>query len=240
MRSCRFSAADIEQNYGTPDSWTTFVRQRECEMAFSLESISGRQFRAGLELGGGNGLQSEIIVRHCDRLICTDIVPNSYEHLGVSLLCRKHDRISFELCNAENLEKFSDKQFDLVYSSNVLEHVENLPNALAEIRRVLSDDGLTVHLMPTRHWKVATAVFDLQLRGTHPIHGVSKSHLQEFVRFGRSWWARTFRNHGFEIIETAKMPFYPGARTKRTKLAIRLGNLIGLTTCHLFILRKSK
>ena len=61
-------------------------------MIFSVPSVAGRRFRAGLELGAGNGLQSAVIVDHCDHLICTDLVSDSYAEVGKSLLERHHEQ----------------------------------------------------------------------------------------------------------------------------------------------------
>jgi len=44
---------------------------------------------------------------------------------------------------------FSDKQFDVVFSSHVLEHVEDKNQSLSEMKRVLKDDGLLIIGMPT-------------------------------------------------------------------------------------------
>jgi SAM-dependent methyltransferase len=47
---------------------------------------------------------------------------------------------------------------DVVFSSNVLEHVEEIDAFLAETRRVMKDDGLAIHILPTgtcRAWSIA-------------------------------------------------------------------------------------
>ena len=238
MITFRFRAEDIRHYYPDFAAWHTFVRTQEANMIFSVPSVAGRRFRAGLELGAGNGLQSAVIIDHCDDLICTDLVSDSYAEVGKSLLERHHERISFQKCNAEDLSNFADGQFDLVYSSNVLEHISNLSTALQEIRRVLSNDGLALHAMPSRHWKIFNTVFFLVGRRWPPVHGVSVSHLQEFIRFGKNWWADTFRRHGFEILEIARMPFYIGVR--KGQRTVVLGNRLGLTSSHMFVIQKAK
>ena len=45
---------------------------------------------------------------------------------------------------------FDDGQFDIVMSSEVLEHVMNYPDFIAENRRVLSAKGLAMHIFPGR------------------------------------------------------------------------------------------
>jgi len=51
-----------------------------------------------------------------------------------------------------------DSSVDIVYSSNVLEHVENLPAIFSEFRRVLKPGGYCVHLMPSVVWRFWTFV----------------------------------------------------------------------------------
>ncbi|MCY2930823.1 MAG: hypothetical protein NTV86_15265, partial [Planctomycetota bacterium] len=50
-------------------------------------------------------------------------------------------------------EEFPENHFDLVFSSSLLEHLNDCPRALAG---VLKDDGLAVHYLPNRLWKVVT------------------------------------------------------------------------------------
>jgi SAM-dependent methyltransferase len=53
---------------------------------------------------------------------------------------------------------FADGSFDIVFSSNVLEHVPDLAQMHAELRRVLKPGGYCVHLMPTGAWRFWTSV----------------------------------------------------------------------------------
>lgn len=48
---------------------------------------------------------------------------------------------------------FPDGSFDVVFSSNALEHVCNLVGLHAEIRRVLKPDGIAIHVLPTHAWR---------------------------------------------------------------------------------------
>jgi 2-polyprenyl-3-methyl-5-hydroxy-6-metoxy-1,4-benzoquinol methylase len=51
---------------------------------------------------------------------------------------------------------FEDKKFDVVFSSNVLEHIPHVKEFQKEIERVLKDDGIAIHLMPTETWRFWT------------------------------------------------------------------------------------
>src|SRR5262249_24381887 len=46
-----------------------------------------------------------------------------------------------------------DASADVVFSSNVLEHVRDLPALLEETRRVIKPRGLAIHTLPTPSWR---------------------------------------------------------------------------------------
>lgn len=54
---------------------------------------------------------------------------------------------------------FADASFDVVFSVTVFEHVMDYDTALAEIRRVLKPDGVSVHLFPPPWKPIETHVF---------------------------------------------------------------------------------
>jgi hypothetical protein len=80
IRKFSFNSMEIDTHTSSQKEWYVFVRQREVEMAFSL--FSRITFTLALELGAGNGFQSETIAKHCKRLICTEIDEKSYSWLG--------------------------------------------------------------------------------------------------------------------------------------------------------------
>lgn len=49
-------------------------------------------------------------------------------------------------------------RFDVVFSSNVLEHVPDLKQMHAEIRRVLKPSGICIHVLPTHAWRFWTTL----------------------------------------------------------------------------------
>lgn len=49
---------------------------------------------------------------------------------------------------------FADAEFDVVFSSNVLEHVPELNYLHREIRRVLRPGGYAIHVVPTHFWRL--------------------------------------------------------------------------------------
>ena len=53
---------------------------------------------------------------------------------------------------------FPDSSFDLVFSSNVMEHIAHQQQINDEITRVLRPGGHAIHIMPTRSWRIITSI----------------------------------------------------------------------------------
>jgi SAM-dependent methyltransferase len=53
---------------------------------------------------------------------------------------------------------FPDQSFDVVFSSNVLEHIPHVESFQAEIQRILRPGGIAVHLVPSASWRVWTSL----------------------------------------------------------------------------------
>ena len=51
-----------------------------------------------------------------------------------------------------------DASFDIVFSSNVLEHIRTLDLTLSELRRVLRPGGIAIHILPSASWRLWTSL----------------------------------------------------------------------------------
>lgn len=101
-----------------------------------------------LELGGGSGFQAGVIAGWgCDvsALDVRERPAPPREYFPV----QEYDGRSVP---------FDSGTFDVVFSSNVLEHIRDLAGSLAELRRVLKHDGKCVHILPTPAWRGWTSV----------------------------------------------------------------------------------
>lgn len=101
-----------------------------------------------LEIGGGTGYQAKRLTE--DGFIVDSIdIPNSNYAGQLEFPVQPYD--------GRNIP-FPDDSFDVIFSSNVLEHVLDLPYLQAEMKRVLKPGGYCVHLMPTGTWRLWTNV----------------------------------------------------------------------------------
>ena len=237
LRTFFFTPGQISENAGSGSAWHSFVRRREFEIVMSLLPPATR-FSSALELGAGDGGQSEVIAPHCEHLTCTELLENN-EAVG-RFRARNLSNVTYELCDARDLSKFPDRSFDFIFSSNMLEHVEGVQRCLVECRRVLRSGGLMVHTMPSRDWKLWNTVVSLAIkRQRPPIHGTSASHVAEFLDFGVSRWRGEFRQAGFDVFQVAGLPFYFGHGPNPRKLLL-LGNRLGWKSSVAYFCRPSE
>ncbi|HZS90387.1 MAG TPA: class I SAM-dependent methyltransferase [Chloroflexota bacterium] len=133
--------------------WLEYLHQlrvREIEIIF--RRCPPNAFAQGLELGAGDGFQSTLLTQWVSQLVCTD-------YNGSGLTLQNTTRIQYRVCDAEYVgSMFQPKQFDLVFSSNMLEHVPRPRVVLEGTCKVLADDGITIHVMPTPFWKLTWLV----------------------------------------------------------------------------------
>ena len=130
--------------------WTAHLRAtRLCE----TERIFGRcpdgAFARGLELGGGDGFQARLLLRWVRALVSTDYHQSILDGPAAPGL-------SFQVCDAERADQiFPAGSFDLIFSSNLLEHLLDVQRALAATLTLLRPGGIAVHVMPGVEWKLA-------------------------------------------------------------------------------------
>lgn len=202
-----------------------------------FELIKGRRFPMALELGAGDGGQSVVLSNYCDHLICTDLDKESHAWLGKTILERELPNVEYKIVDAQDLSGFEDKCFDLIFSSNLLEHIQDINQCLKECHRVLKDDGLMLHTMPNRWWKGFHMLLAPLKLSIPRVHGVSRDHFTEFYRFGRNIWLKTIISHGFGVKEIVGLPFYVGHMNSFIPV-IKTGNMLGLSASNLFVVEK--
>jgi len=93
-----------------------------------------------LELATGPGMIARHIAPLANHVVATDFAPKMIE---TARKAKNPENLSFEVADATSL-RFMDKSFDVVVIANALHIIPNPEKALAEIRRVLKDDGVLI------------------------------------------------------------------------------------------------
>ncbi len=111
--------------------------------------------KSGLEVGCGCGYNAALLSSSCDKLVATDLpfYDSNTHSLGITVarqLLSKLGVSNVQLvsCSGESLP-FPDGTFDFVYSSSVLEHIDDKKRALKEMMRVVKPGGSVIFIIPT-------------------------------------------------------------------------------------------
>lgn len=157
--------------------WNHYLHElRHGEIARIFAHCPARAFARGLELGAGDGYLSDLLATYVEDLVVTDFYPDILD------LPPRPGRTTRVLDAEQVGDAFAAKSFDLVFSSNLLEHLPDLPRALAGLHEVMTDDGLGIHVMPGAFWKFS------QLVGFYPDIVLSR-----LDRYARGQWPAFLR-----------------------------------------------
>lgn len=148
-----------------------------------------------LEIGGGSGFQAKVISSWGSQVISIDLsdrTPSESTYFPV----RGYDGTHIP---AEG------ESFDVIFSSNVLEHVRDLAPLFSEMHRVLKPQGVAIHLLPTPAWRFWTSVTHygnaLKLIGGAHANcsstSASEVPLDESVQVPKRGWVQKLRSNIF-------------------------------------------
>jgi len=122
-------------------NWWNYVRDEELKPA--LEYFPKEKHIKVLEVGGGNGYQA------------LKISEMGYSIESIDLSPRKPQYYEVKKIDVTKLP-YSDNFFDIILTSLVLQHIEQIDIAFTEMNRVLKNDGIMIHIVPTPWWSIFT------------------------------------------------------------------------------------
>jgi len=126
-------------------------KKKELDVIFS--KCPERLFQRSLELGAGDGFQASLLSKYVSKLISTELKPDILKN-------KNNESIEYRICDArEAVKAFKKKEFDFIFSSNLLEHLPDPQQALSGIHELLKDDGITIYIMPNPFWKFCHLLF---------------------------------------------------------------------------------
>jgi SAM-dependent methyltransferase len=212
----------------------------------SLRELFTRESRV-LELGGGDGYQAKVI---SDLGCSVDSIDIQIPETDPVYPVRKYDGVNIP---------FEASHFDIVYSSNVLQHVEHLPDLLAETKRVMTQNGKAIHTLPSTAWRFWTSLCQLpysaeklRQRKYSPAYALRQAFsirpqgrfpnaIAELYYFGRTYWKSVFAKAGFSVTSVlANGIFYTGQMMYEISVPTRekLARFLG-SASNVYVLKKT-
>ena len=101
-----------------------------------------------LEIGAGAGWQSRKLSEDGFDVKAIDICTSKYKAIRVWPV-EEYDGFTLP---------FPEHSFDVVFSSNVMEHISHFNAYQAELHRVLRPGGLAIHVLPSSTWRIWTTI----------------------------------------------------------------------------------
>lgn len=204
------------------------LRMAELEVAVRFLPASGRL----LELGAGSGWQARELAAQGYEVSAVDVPTSNYREQRVWPVT---DYDGHEL-------PFEAGTFDVVFSSNVLEHIPHVREFQSELQRVLRPGGVAVHLIPSGAWRVWTNVsYLLRMWVPSQRHGEHAANAIDEIRyFHHAWWERLFEETGWLIKRrSVNGLFYTGSSIMDARISVaarsRLSRVLG-SACNVFVL----
>lgn len=122
------------------------LRAHELNAALGLLRRHGASHSRLLEIGAGTGQQAKTLAAAGYEVTAIDLPGSRYASARVWPVI-EYDGTTLP---------FADNSFDIVFSSNVLEHIADTDGMQREIARVLTPGGIAVHVLPSPTWRVVT------------------------------------------------------------------------------------
>jgi len=117
---------------------------------FELDFLT-REIEPGssiLEIGSGAGWQARELEKRGFKVSAIDVAETTFRNV------HRYNVIYYD----GKTIPFNDEAYDVVFSSNVLEHIPHVVDFQSEIMRVLKKDGKVVHFVPNFNWRFWTTV----------------------------------------------------------------------------------
>jgi SAM-dependent methyltransferase len=138
-------ADDHERFFAAYDAWRY---RQEAHIPPCLDRIDWRD-RKVLEIGLGQGAESEQIIRRGGRWSGLDLTQESVDRVRSRLTTRSLHHDGLQRGSALDIP-WPDATFDIVFSHGVLHHIPDIRSAQAEIYRVLKPGGTLVAMLYAR------------------------------------------------------------------------------------------
>jgi len=141
MRSKKRADQYDDPKYNYLTYWNGRDYENAAEEMAIKRLLEGKHFRRAVDVGGGYGRLCVLLERYADKVTLAE---PSQQQLDIAKdFLKDHPAVARKLMQANDL-KFGDGSIDLVTMIRVMHHLPNPEAELAEISRILSDDGYAI------------------------------------------------------------------------------------------------
>lgn len=121
--------------------WLQFIRNAEFENAL-IFFPDDKNIKI-LEIGGGDGF------------LAKKIHDKGYKITSIDQISKEPQYFPVVIGNALKMD-FKSEEFDMIFSSHVIAHIEDRELFFSECKRVLKKNGLMIHIVPSTAWSIGT------------------------------------------------------------------------------------
>jgi ubiquinone/menaquinone biosynthesis C-methylase UbiE len=154
-------------------------KTRDLEAKALRDVLSTIPFNSCLEIGCGTGKNTEWLLQKAERLTAVDL---SEEMLSKAREKVRSPKVEFVQADINSDWNFTEKKFDLVGFSLVLEHIQNLDHIFKEAFKKLEDGGYLYigELHPFKQYTGSKARFETG-EGVHIVECYNH-HISDFIK----------------------------------------------------------
>lgn len=165
-------------------------KTRDLEGIALRKTLNNVVFNNVLEIGCGTGKNSEWFITKVNEVIAVDF---SEEMLRKAKSKIKDSAIYFQQADIKEEWSFTNKKFDLVSFSLILEHIKDLDFIFKQVRTKISDDGYVYigELHPFKQYQGSLARFDTE-KGRVELE-CHTHNISEFFKIAKT--------HGFSLVK---------------------------------------
>jgi predicted TPR repeat methyltransferase len=163
---------------------------RDLEAKALRDVLSSISFTAVLEIGCGTGKNTEWLLQKAEQITAVDL---SEEMLSKAKQKNQTDKVEFIKADINSDWNFTQRTFDLVSFSLVLEHIENLDHIFKEVYKKLDEPGFVYigELHPFKQYTGSKARFETE-EGLQIVQCYNH-HISDFIQ--------SAKKYGLKLIE---------------------------------------
>lgn len=243
-------------------SLSTLKSYRIFEIQQTILQISFKEKKV-LEIGSGFGWQSNFLDKLGAKVKAVDIASSLEDGLQSSNFnlskykvfddAKNHmnkteePKIEFPVKKYDGVNlPFENETFDIIYSSNVLTHVQDLKLLLKDMKRVLKKDGIMIHGCATPSWCFWTLLTGLIKRWYIDPRSHSPLFSNVFIEIFNSrmhFWKQYFIGSNLKIVNViSSRLFYTGNSIFDSKISVKnrykISKLLGSST-RFYVLKRN-